>query len=96
MIGVTEKALYAIQYDKIHGGSLTERSNLTKHMLMHTHEFTLYTQHVSCMHTSVAAPSNGHEIKVRSLTRGESQLQSACRQPTCGKTQQVWYDLVLH
>jgi hypothetical protein len=40
MIRVTEKALYGIQYDKMHGGSLTERANLTKHMLMHTHEST--------------------------------------------------------
>jgi hypothetical protein len=54
---------------------------------MHRHESTLYTQHVSCIHTSPVAPLNGHLLKVRSLARGEcrrSQLHCVRRQPTCG------------
>jgi hypothetical protein len=55
---------------------------------MHTHESTLYTQHVSCIHTSVAAPFRGGragDLGDRALTCGQcrtSQLQSARWQPT--------------
>ena len=70
-------------------------------MLMYTHESTLYTQHVSCIHTSAAAPSNGHELADRALARGEcrrSQLQSFRRQPTIAnehlEVREV--DVVLH
>jgi hypothetical protein len=68
---------------------------------MHTHESTLYTQHASCIHTSAAAPSNGHELADRSLARGEcrrSQLHSARRQPTIASEhlEVRGVDLVLH
>ena len=56
--GLLGQALCWRQYDKSHG-SLTEREMRAtgnkiepdKHRLMHTHESTLYTQHVSCIHT---------------------------------------------
>ncbi len=58
------QALCGIQYDKSHG-SLIEKDQcnckhyrLTKHRLMHTHESTLYTQHVFCIQTVEDAPDN--------------------------------------
>jgi hypothetical protein len=79
---------------------LETRSNLTKHMLMHTHESTLYTQHASCIHTSAAAPSNGHDLADCAFARAgcrRSQLHSVRRQPTTASEHlQVRGDLVLH